>query len=351
MPIERERLIFFGYFHSRAYREFLLEANEKLGSSPLDADSIVKVWEDGFLQFTASQRGHGRDRDGMVPALPRIVDADTGQVQQWSHLDQLSSDGLLTLFSQLVRSGRVLHMMTNDGQRRASEKENDPWSNPWIELLTRRLRSGRWDGAEKFPELRRLIEAAVEDSTVSIGVCLAHELWGTRLWDLRMAVYVDTLLRHGLTVDTEKRVTEVMKTFDALRPSRELIAAFASPAPFELDNPNAVVLHFSTPLLRVLPIGPVRAGSNEHSRLVEFAPLITGLSQLEQTCPRHALCLDRVEWSMEVYRLFVEATRCRNKDSRAIDHLACNRPHLRVPMEWRRTYNKMGIGCIQDLVM
>lgn len=191
-----------------------------------------------------------------------------------------------------------------------------------------------------------------------------------------MATYVDTLLGGGLTPDTARRVAQVMQTVDARRPSRELMAAFAPPAPFfGLEVPNKTVLNFATPLLRSLPIGPVDEGSDEHRRLVKFSPVITLLSRLKeddddeeeeeaknedekegkavpkQQHQQHTMCLERVEWSMEVYRLTVEVMRCRQKDKRWIDPLTCNRPHLRVPVAWRRPYNKMGIEDIRDLVM
>ena len=72
---------------------------------------------------------------------------------------------------------------------------------------------------------------------------------------------------------------------------------------------------------------------------------------LDTSFPSHTLKLDDVEWCMEAYRLFVEVMRCRNKDKKAVDPLLCNRPQLRVPVQWRRNYNKMAIESVRDLVV
>lgn len=343
MPVERQRLIFFAYFHSRSYREFVLEASRNLTCSVFHPDSMVKVWEDGFLQFTASKIG--ARKDVVPPPLETVVDVNTGQEQRFSDLSDLPSAELLTLFAQLVKSDKDWRI------RREKTDGSEGWSNPCVELLTARLKTGQWGEVEQIPELKRLIEAGVDESSVFVAACIAHELWGTRLWEARVAVHVDTVLGRGMTVQTERRVDEILRKLQALRPKRELVAAFADPAPFALDHPNRAVMHFSTPLLRALPIGPVISGSPEHDCLVRFSPLLQALSQLKETHPSHALCLGNVEWCMEAYRLSVEAMRCRYKDKRYVDHLSCNRPHLRVPVNWRRNYNKMGIERIEDLAV
>ena len=350
MSLERERLIFFAYLNSPHYKAFLLEASHRLESLPLDADLILKVWEDGFLQFIASHRDHRWEKCGVPCPLPTIVDANTGQVQRLSDLDKLSADGLVTLFAQIVKSGKVWQMRKNEGDCDVCNREY-ACDNSIITLLTRRLISGRWDEIENFAVLRPLIDAGVDDSTVAKVMCMAHELWGTHLWEERMAVHVDTVLNRGMSDDTSGGVTRIMQIVAARRPERELTAAFAEPAPFDLTEPKRTLLDFSVPLLRVLPVGPVFAGTEEHHRLVKFAPLFKKLSRSKKPAPAHCLRLERVEWYMEVYRLSVEALRCRNKNASTIDYLSCNRPHLRVPLDWRRTYNKMGIKCVEDLVI
>lgn len=350
MPLERERLIFFAYFNSPPYRTFLLEAAKTLGSSPLDGDSILKVWEDGFLQFSASHARQEVKTDRMVCPIPSIVDATTNRVQRLSDLNELSPDDLVNLFAEIVNSGKVWRMRKDD--RVCDVCKSDYQSdNAVIGLLTKRLISGQWEGIGDFAELKRLEDAGVDDRTIAKVVCLAHELWGTQLWDKRMTVCVDTVLENGLSDDTSRQISRVMKTVEARRPERELMAAFAAPAPFGLCDPDRTVMHFSTPLLRVLPIGPVHVGSEEHHRLVKFAPLIKRLKSLNPSFPVHSMCLERVEFFMELYRLSVEVMQCQSKNTSAIDHLSCNRPHLRVPVDWRRAYNKMGIENIEDLVI
>ena len=341
MPIERQRLMFFAYFH-RTYKEFVLEASRNSRSSILRPESVLKVWEDGLLQFTASKNATEQET---APPMPTVVDACTGQEQQFHDLGALSASDLVTLFGQLVSSGKVWRMQIQE------DDWINGWSNPCVELLTTRMKTKRWDGTDKIPGIGRLIEAGVDDSTVAIAMCFAHELWGTHLWKARMAVHVDTILVRGLTVETEKHVGEILQMVETYRPNRELIGAFADPAPFQLDHPNRAVLHFSTPLLLALPVGPVISGTPEHNRLVKFAPLIKMLSGLDEQYPTHTLGLENIEWCMEAYRLSVETMRCRRKDTSAVEHLLCNRPHLQVPMSWRRSYNKMGIECIDDLVI
>ena len=276
--------------------------------------------------------------------METVVDATTSKEQGFCDLRDISAQQLLILFAQLIESGKDWRIK-KDGLDRS-----DGWSNPCIELLTMRLKTGRWTASEKIPELQRLIEAKVEDTSMFVVASIAHELWGTQLWEVRLTVLVDTVIGRGMTVDTKQRVDQVLLKLQAVRPKRELMAAFAEPAPFALNYPNRGVLHFSTPLLRALPIGPVASGSREHRSLMKFAPLIKTLSELNDHYPSHAMCLDKVEWSMEVYRLSVETMHCRLRDKRGVDHLSCNRPHLRVPVNWRRCYNKMGIECIEDLV-
>lgn len=343
MPVERQRLIFFAYFYSRSYRDFVLEASRNLTCSAFRPESMLKVWEDGFLQFTASKTGPCKRLD--LPPMETVVDATTSEEQGFYDLTDLPAEKLLILFAQLVESGKDWRIK-KDGRDRS-----DGWSNPCIELLTTRLKTGRWTKSEKIPELQRLIEAEVDDTSMFVATCIAHELWGTHLWEVRITVLVDTVIGRGMTVDTKQRVDKVLLKLQAMRPRRELMAAFAEPAPFALNYPNKRVLHFSTPLLRVLPIGPVVSGSPEHCRLMKFAPLLKTLSELNDHYPSHAMCLDNVEWSMEVYRLSVETMHCRLRDKRGVDHLSCNRPHLRVPVNWRRCYNKMDIECIEDLVV
>ena len=350
MPLERERLIFFAYFNSSLYRTFLLEAAKASGSSPLDGDSILKVWEDGFLQYFASHARQEVKTDQMICPIPSIVNVYTNQVERLSGLQELSPDDLLHLFAEIVNSGKVWRMRKDD--RICDVCKSDYRSdNTFIRLLTKRLTLGRWEGLGDFAELRRLQDAGVHDRTIAKAVCLAHELWGTQLWSERMAVCVDTLLENGLSDDTSHRFSRVMKTVESRRPERELMAAFAAPAPFGLCNPDRTVMHFSTPLLRVLPIGPVYAGSKEHGRLVKFAPLIGRLKSLNSSFPVHSLCLESTEFFMELYRLSVEVMQCQSKNTSAIDHLSCNRPYLRVPIDWRRAYNNLGIENIEDLVI
>lgn len=342
MPIERQRLMFFAYFH-RSYKEFVLEASRNSRSSSiLHPDSVLKVWEDGFLQFTASKNA---TKQMKPPPMPTVVDACTGQEQQFHDLGKLSASDLVTLFGQLVSSGKVWHMPNQE------DDWTNGWSNPCVELLTTRMKMKRWDRTDTIPGIDCLIEGGVDDSTVAMAVCFAHELWGTHLWKARMAVHVDTILKRGLTVETEEHVSEILQAVETYRPNRELMGAFANPAPFELDHPNRAVLHLSTPLLLALPVGPVISGTVQHNRLVKFAPLIKMLSCLDDQYPAHALSLENVEWCMEAYRLSVETMRCRCKDAGALEHLLCNRPFLRVPVSWRRSYNKMGIKCMDDLVM
>lgn len=349
MPIEKERLIFFAYFSSPSYKRFLLEAAKTLGSSsPLDGDSILKVWEDGFLQFTALHTRRAVQIDTIACPIPAIVDANTGLAQRLASLDQLSPVDLVRLFAQIVNSGQ-------DWQPRWGERVCDvckgghECDNAIVALLTKRLSSGQWDGLEKIAVLKRLVDAGVDDYTTAKIVCIAHELWGTHLWLERMAVYVDTVLGKGMSDETSRSVLEVRKTVEARRPQREMMAAFAAPAPFGLWSPARGVMYFSTPLLRVLPIGPVRVGTEEYRHLVKFAPLIDRLKNLKCSVPVQSMRLDRVQFFMEVYRLSVEVMHCQNRNTRAIDHLSCNRPHLRVPVDWRRAYNKMGVENIEDL--
>ena len=342
MPVEKQRLIFFAYFYSRSYRDFVLEASRNLTCSAFRSESMLKVWEDGFLQFIASKIGTCKRPD--LPPMETVVDATTSKEQGFCDLRDISAQQLLILFAQLIESGKDWRIK-KDGLDRS-----DGWSNPCIELLTMRLKTGRWTASEKIPELQRLIEAKVEDTSMFVVASIAHELWGTQLWEVRLTVLVDTVIGRGMTVDTKQRVDQVLLKLQAVRPKRELMAAFAEPAPFALNYPNRGVLHFSTPLLRALPIGPVASGSREHRSLMKFAPLIKTLSELNDHYPSHSMCLDNVEWSMEVYRLLVETMYCRLRDKRGVDHLSCNRPHLRVPVNWRRCYNKMGIECIEDLV-
>ena len=350
MPLERERLIFFAYFNSPLYRTFLLEAARTSGSSPLDGDSILKVWEDGFLQFFASHARHGVKPDRMVCPIPSIVNVDTNQVERLSDLKELSSDDLVNLFAEIVNSGKVWRMRKDDGICDVCQSDYRS-DNTFIGILNKRLLLGRWEGLGDFPELKRLQDAGVHDRTIAKVVCLAHELWGTQLWSERMAVCVDALLKQGLSDDTSRRFSLVMKTIEARRPERERMAAFAAPAPFGLCNPDRTVMHFSTPLLQVLPIGPVYVRSEEHSRLVKFAPLIRRLKSLNSSFPVHPLCLERIEFYMQLYRLSVEVMQCQRKNTTVIDHLSCNRPHLRVPIDWRRAYNNLGIVNIEDLVI
>lgn len=350
MPLERERLIFFAYFNSPLYKSFILEASRQPEFLYLDAELVLKVWEDGFLQFAASHpRGDGTTERTICP-LPTIVDANTNQVQHLSDLDKLDSSGLVTLFSQIVNSGMVWQMKKTERDCDLCNREY-ACDNPMIALLTKRVMSGHWDGIDDFAVLRRLIDAGEDNFTIANVACIAHELWGTQLWDERVAVCVDTVLKWGMSEETSVRVSRVMEAVGACRPERELMAAFAEPAPFGLCRPEKTLMHFSTPLLRVLPIGPVFSGSDEHRRLEKFAPLIRRLSLTKAPIPRHSLRLERVEWSMEVYRLSVEVSRCQSKNSSAIDPLSCNRPFLRVPMLWRRAYNRMGIECTGDLVI
>ena len=350
MPLERERLIFFAYFNSPLYRTFLLEAARTSGSSPLDGDTILKVWEDGFLQFFASHARQGVKTDEMVCPIPSIVDVATNQVERLSNLKELSPDDLVNLFAEIVNSGKVWRMRKDD---RICDvcKSDYQTDNTFIGLLCKRLILGRWEGLGDFAELKRLQDAGVHDRTIARVVCLAHELWGTQLWSERMTVCIDTLLKNGLSDDTSRLISEIMKTVEACRPEQELMAAFAAPAPFGLSDPNRTVMHFSTPLLRVLPIGPVYVGSQEHSHLVKFSPLIERLKSLDSSYPVHPLCLERTEFFMELYRLSVEVVQCQKKNTGVIDHLSCNRPHLRVPIDWRRAYNNLGIENIEDLVI
>ena len=321
----------------------MLEASRNLTCSAFRPESMLKVWEDGFLQFTASKIGTCTRPD--LPPMETVVDATTSKEQGFCDLTDVSPQKLLTFFAQLIESGKKWRIKKNGLDR------SDGWSNPCIELLTTRLKTGRWTAIETIPELQRLIEAKVEDTSMFVVASIAHELWGTHLWEVRITVLVDTVIGRGMTIDTKQRVDQVLLKLQAVRPKRELVAAFAEPAPFALNYPNRGVLHFSTPLLRALPIGPVVSGSREHCQLMKFAPLIKTLSELNDHYPSHAMCLDNVEWSMEVYRLSVETMHCRRRDKRGVDHLSCNRPHLRVPVNWRRCYNKMGIECIEDLVM
>ena len=321
----------------------MLEASGNLTCSAFRPESMLKVWEDGFLQFTSSKIGTCTRPD--LPPMETVVDATTSKEQGFCDLTDVSPQKLLIFFAQLIESGKKWRIKKNGLDR------SDGWSNPCIELLTTRLKTGRWTASETIPELQRLIEAKVEDTSMFVVASIAHELWGTHLWEVRITVLVDTVIGRGMTVDTKQRVDQVLLKLQAVRPKRELVAAFAEPAPFALNYPNRGVLHFSTPLLRALPIGPVVSGSREHCQLMKFAPLIKTLSELNDHYPSHAMCLDNVEWSMEVYRLSVETMHCRRRDKRGVDHLSCNRPHLRVPVNWRRCYNKMGIECIEDLVM
>ena len=321
----------------------MLKASRSLTCSAFRPESMLKVWEDGFLQFTASKIGTCTRPD--LPPMETVVDATTSKEQGFCDLTDVSPQKLLIFFAQLIESGKKWRIKKNGLDR------SDGWSNPCIELLTTRLKTGRWTASETIPELQRLIEAKVEDTSMFVVASIAHELWGTHLWEVRITVLVDTVIGRGMTVDTKQRVDQVLLKLQAVRPKRELVAAFAEPAPFALNYPNRGVLHFSTPLLRALPIGPVVSGSREHCQLMKFAPLIKTLSELNDHYPSHAMCLDNVEWSMEVYRLSVETMHCRRRDKRGVDHLSCNRPHLRVPVNWRRCYNKMGIECIEDLVM
>lgn len=350
MPLERQRLIFFAYFNSPLYRTFLLEAAKTSGSSPLDGDLILKVWEDGFLQFFASHARQEVKTDKVVCPIPSIVNVATNQVERLSDLEELSPDDLVNLFAEIVNSGKVWRMTEDDRICDVCKSEYRT-DNTFIGLLNKRLTLGRWEGFGDFAELKGLQDAGVHDRTIAKVVCLAHELWGTQLWSERMAVCVDTLLKNGLSDDTSRRFSLIMKTVEARRPERELMAAFAAPAPFGLCDPDRTVMHFSTPLLRVLPIGPVYVGSEEHSRLVKFAPLIGRLKSLNSSCPVYPLCLERIEFFMEWYRLSVEVMQCQSQNTSAIDHLSCNRPHLRVPIGWRRAYNYMGIENIDDLVI
>lgn len=203
MPVERQRLIFFAYFCSPSYAEFLLLARDNVLTCGLCPDSVVKVWEDGFLQFAASKCGSSTQ--DTPPPMPVVVDANTGEQQQFLTLDQLSPSQFLTLFAQLMRSGKVWRL-----QNRKNGECGD-WSNPYIELLTMRLKMGRWKVTEKYPEIKRLIEAGTNDLSVTTAVCFAHELWGTHLLRPRLAVRVDTILGGGLTVETKKKSIESRK--------------------------------------------------------------------------------------------------------------------------------------------
>lgn len=213
----------------------------------------------------------------------------------------------MTLFAQVIQSGKAWCIQDR------KDEDVDDWSNPYIELLTTRLKTGRWKVTEKTPEMKRLIEAKTDDTSVTTAVCFAHELWGTHLLKPRLAVRVDTILGCSLTAKTTKSVDRVMQTIEAFRPKRELMAAFADPAPFSLDGSDERVLHFSTRLLHVLAIGPVILGSDEHSRLLKFAPVIKMLSRISDPCPSHKLDLENVEWCMEAYRLSVQVMQCRYK--------------------------------------
>lgn len=213
----------------------------------------------------------------------------------------------MTLFAQVIQSGKAWCIQDR------KDEDVDDWSNPYIELLTTRLKTGRWKVTEKTPEMKRLIEAKTDDTSVTTAVCFAHELWGTHLLKPRLAVRVDTILGCSLTAKTTKSVDRVMQTIEAFRPKRELMAAFADPAPFSLDGSDERVLHFSTRLLHVLAIGPVILGSDEHSRLLKFAPVIKMLSRISDPCPSHKLDLKNVEWCMEAYRLSVQVMQCRYK--------------------------------------
>lgn len=350
MPLERERLIFFAYFNSSLYRTFLLEAAKMSESSPLDGALILKVWEDGFLQFFASHARREVKTDKMACPIPSIVNVATNQEERLSDLKELSPDDLVKLFAEIVNSDKVWRMRKDD---RICDvcKSDYQTDNIFIGLLCKRLTLGRWEGIGDFPELKRLQDAGVHDRTIAKVVCLAHELWGTQLWSERMTVCVEAFLKNGLSDETSRLISEVMKFVEACRPERELMAAFAAPAPFGLCHPNRTVMHFSTPLLRVLPIGPVYVGSEEHSRLVKFAPLIERLKSLDCSFPVHPLSFERIEFFMELYRLSVEVMQCQSRNTGVIDHLSCNCPYLRVPIDWRRAYNKLGIENIDDLVI
>ena len=83
------------------------------------------------------------------------------------------------------------------------------YTNPCVELLTRRQKTGRWDGIDEIPEVGRLIEQNVHDSTVVSAVCVCHESWGTHLVNERMAVLVDTVLTCGLSSHTKSLVEQI----------------------------------------------------------------------------------------------------------------------------------------------
>ena len=56
MPVDREHFIYFAYFNALLYEEFILEASKQCEESCIiSADSVIKLWEDGFLDFAATQ--------------------------------------------------------------------------------------------------------------------------------------------------------------------------------------------------------------------------------------------------------------------------------------------------------
>ena len=344
MPVERERLIHFAYFNSRSYKELILDFDEPSTHSILDADTVVKVWEDGFLKFATTAYATN-DGKFCPPEMPVAIDVTTGQSRHFRELEKLSAYKYLKLFKELVRAEKSwkMHEESMGGVRDCT--------NPCVELLVRRQKTGRWDGIEEIPEVGRLIEQNVHDSTVALAVCVCHELWGTRLVNERMAVLVDTVLTCGLSNHTEILVEQIRRKIEEYRPKPELFACFSDPSPFRLDRPHKGILYFSEPLLRALPIGPVVSGSPGQDFLMKFSLVLEELSMLDPPIVSHSLKLDDVEWCMEAYRLFVEVMQCRNKDGGAIDPLLCNRPQLQVPVRWRRDYNKMGIESVRDLVV
>ena len=104
MPVERQRLIFFAYFYSRSYRDFVLEASRNLTYSAFPPESMLKVWEDGLLQFTASKTSTCRRLD--LPLMETVVYATTSEEQGFYDLTDLPAEKLKILFAQLIESGK-----------------------------------------------------------------------------------------------------------------------------------------------------------------------------------------------------------------------------------------------------
>ena len=166
MPVDREHLIYFAYFNSPLYREFILEARKQCkGSCIISAVSVIKLWEDGFLDFAATQW------DTRNPPIPTVIDSDTVLVQHFRSLEKLPAVNFLILLDALMASKKKLETNSNNVTI---------WENPCIEILLHRLKREEWHGMEKLPEIERLLEQKVDDSSILKGVCLCHELWTTR---------------------------------------------------------------------------------------------------------------------------------------------------------------------------